>query len=171
MGLDYFFITRNIKSSFIDSGNYERNLVSPMGSIVWNDKHSINAGVNLLKIPGMDKVIDKVNVAMYYQYKSPKILFLAGSFPRSEVLGNYNNFFFKDSVNNFVPLMQGVFWQIGSDKNFFNAWFDRTIRNARSTNISSWDYREKHRKDCFLPIFNRICFIIPIPNLQRQTKV
>ncbi|MDO5665815.1 MAG: hypothetical protein Q4G63_11250 [Bacteroidia bacterium] len=125
--LNYFFDnTEYEKSPFIDSETMNGIWLNPMGSIVWDNKHSINAGVNLLKIPGMNKAIDKVDVTAYYEYKSPKILFRAGSFPRSEVLGNYNNFFFKDSINNFVPLMQGVFWQIGNDKIFFNAWFDRT---------------------------------------------
>ena len=126
-GLEYFFDnTEYGKSSFLDSETMNGIWLNPMGSIVWDNKYSINAGVNLLKIPGMDKAIDKVGVTMYYQYESPKILFRAGSFPRSAVLGNYNNFFFKDSVNNFNPLMQGVFWQFGDSRNFFNAWFDRT---------------------------------------------
>ena len=125
--LDYFFDnTEYGRSSFTDSETMNGIWLKPMGSIGWGEKHSIRSGVNLLKIPGMDKAIDKVDVTMYYQYKSPKILFRAGSFPRSEVLGNYSNFFFKDSINNFIPLMQGVFCQIGDRQNFFNAWFDRT---------------------------------------------
>ncbi len=127
VSLEYFFDnTEYEKFSFIDSETMNGIWLNPMGNIVWNNKHSLNAGVNLLKIPGMDNAIDKVDVTVYYQYDSPNILFRAGSFPRSEVLRNYNNFFFKDSVNNFIPLMQGVFWQIGRGRNFFNAWFDRT---------------------------------------------
>lgn len=127
VGVDYFFDnTEYKKSSHIDSETMNGVWINPMGSIVWDSRHSINAGVNLLKIPGMDKALDKVDVTMYYQYKTDKVLFRAGAFPRSELLGNYNNFFFKDSINNFIPLMQGVFWQIGNNDNFFNAWFDRT---------------------------------------------
>lgn len=127
VGLDYFFDnTEYQKSSFTDSETMNGIWLNPMGSIVWNKEHSVNAGVNLLKIPGMDKAIDKVDVTLYYQYKTDKMLFRAGSFPRSEVLANYNNFFFKDSVNNFIPLIQGVFWQIGDETTFLNAWFDRT---------------------------------------------
>lgn len=127
LGLDYFFDnTEYAKSSFQDSESMNGVWLKPMGTISWHNKHSINGGVNLLKIPGTEKVIDKVNVTMYYQYQSNNILFRAGSFPRSDLLGNYNTFFFKDSVNNFTPLMQGVFFQIGNGDNFFNAWFDRT---------------------------------------------
>lgn len=127
VGLDYFFDnTEYAKSSFLDSETMNGVWLKPVGTISWNDKHSINGGVNLLKIPGTDKVIDKVNITMYYQFESPKILFRAGSFPRSDILGNYNTFFFKDSVNNFIPFMQGVFIQFGNNKNFINTWYDRT---------------------------------------------
>lgn len=127
VGLKYFFDnTEYGQLSFIDSETMNGIWLNPMGSLVWGDKYSINVGVNLLKIPGMGKTIDKVDVMMYYQYKSSGFLFRAGSFPRSEVLENYNNFFFKDSVNNFIPLMQGLFCQIGSNRNFFNMWLDWT---------------------------------------------
>lgn len=127
VGLDYFFDnTEFSKSSHIDSETMNGVWLNPLGSITLDSKHSINAGVNLLKIPGMNKAIDKVDVTAFYQYKTDKILFRAGSFPRADILSNYNNFFFKDSVNNFLPLMQGVFIQFGSEKNFINGWFDRT---------------------------------------------
>lgn len=127
VGLDYFFDnTEYEKSSFIDSETMNGVWLNPLGSIVWDEKHSVNAGVNLLKIPGMHRAIDKVDVTMYYEYKTPKVLFRVGAFPRADILSNYNNFFFKDSVNNFIPLLQGVFWQLGDDGNFFNAWMDWT---------------------------------------------
>lgn len=127
VGLDYFFDnTEYENSSFLDSETMNGIWLNPMGTIEWNDKHSINAGVNLLNIPGMGKAINTVDVTLYYQHTSPNVLFRAGSFPRDEVLGNYNTFFFKDSINHFTPLMRGVFLQIGNSRNFFNAWFDRT---------------------------------------------
>ncbi len=127
VGFDYFFDnTEYAKSSFIDSETMNGVWVSPVGSIVWDGRHSLHAGVNLLKIPGMQKAIDKTDVTAYYQYQTPCVLFRAGSFSRDEVLSNYNTFFFKDSINNFIPLMQGVFFQVGNSDNFFNAWFDRT---------------------------------------------
>lgn len=127
VGLDYFFDNIEYKkSSFIDSETMNGVWLSPIGSITWNNTHSLNAGVNLLKIPGTDKMIDEANTIIYYQYSTPKILFRAGSFPKDELLNNYNNFFFKDSVNNFIPQMEGVFLRIGNNDKFFNAWFDRT---------------------------------------------
>lgn len=126
-GLDYFFDnTEFAKSTYIDSETMNGMWLNPIGSISWNKGHSLNAGVNLLKIPGTDRMIDKAKTIIYYQYTTPNILFRAGSFPKDELLGNYNNFFFKDSVNNFIPQMEGVFFQIGNNSNYFNAWFDRT---------------------------------------------
>lgn len=127
VGLDYFFDnTEYSKSSFLDSESMNGVWLNPMGRIIWNDNHSVNAGVNLLKIPGTGEVTNKVKTAIYYQYETPNVIFRAGSFPKNELLGNYNNFFFKDSVNNFIPMMEGVFFQIGNDGNFINGWFDRT---------------------------------------------
>ncbi|HBK30377.1 MAG TPA: hypothetical protein DDZ96_07865 [Porphyromonadaceae bacterium] len=127
VGVDYFFDnTEYDGSSYIDSETMNGVWLNPLGRIVWDGRHSVNAGVNLLKIPGMDKALDKVDVTMYYQYKAPKILFRAGAFPRKEVLGDYNNFFFKDSVNHFIPLIQGVFVRLGDERTYATAWFDRT---------------------------------------------
>lgn len=127
LGLEYFFDNGEYDdSSYLRSGTMNGIWFNPLGSVAWNEHHAIFAGVNLLKIPGMAKAVDKTDVTLYYQYKHPKILFRAGAFPRSEVLDNYNTFFFRDSVNHFMPLMQGVFWQFGSKENFFNAWMDWT---------------------------------------------
>lgn len=127
VGLDYFFDNIEYqKSSLKDSETMNGIWLTPMAGISWHNNHSLNAGVNLLKIPGTSDIIDKAELKMYYQYKTDNILFRAGSFPRNEVLSNYNTFFFKDSVNNFIPQIQGVFLQIGNNRNYFNAWFDRT---------------------------------------------
>lgn len=127
VGLDYFFDNMEYKkSSFILPQTQSGVWLSPMGGIHWDSCHTIYGGVNLLKIPGTKSTIDKTLLTLYYQYETPKVLFRAGAFPRKEVLSNYSDFFFKDSVNNFVPLIQGVFWQIGNNRNFFNAWMDWT---------------------------------------------
>lgn len=127
LGLDYFFDnTEYGASSFVDSETMNGIWLNPLGGIGWDSRHAVFAGVNLLKIPGMHKAVDEVEVTAYYQYKAPKILFRAGAFPRKEVLANYGNFFFKDSVNHFIPLIQGFFFQVGDEDLFFNAWFDRT---------------------------------------------
>lgn len=127
LGFDYFFDNREYeKSSFTDPQTLNGIWITPAGGISWDSSHTVVAGVDMLKIPGMRKAIDKIDLTLYYQYQTPKITFRAGSFPRRDVLNNYTDFFFNDSVNYFMPLMQGLFWQIGREENFFNAWMDWT---------------------------------------------
>ena len=127
LGLDYFFDNREYeKSSYIEPQTLNGIWFSPSGGVTWDSSHTIVAGVDLLKIPGMKKAIDKVDLTLFYQYDSPNTIFRAGSFPRRDALSNYSDFFFNDSVKYFIPLMQGLFWQIGKGDNFFNAWMDWT---------------------------------------------
>jgi hypothetical protein len=124
---DYFFDNQEYKkSSFIDPQTMNGIWLNPLAGITWDSAHTLYGGVNLLKIPGMQEAVNKVDVTLYYQYETPKVLFRAGAFPRKEALPNYSDFFFKDSVNHFMPLMQGIFWQIGKGRNFLNAWMDWT---------------------------------------------
>lgn len=136
-GVDYFFDNMEYKgSSFIAPQTQTGVWLNVLGGIAWSKSHSIYAGVNLLNIPGMKKTVNKTDFTLYYQYESPKILFRAGTFPRKEALPNYSDFFFKDSVNNFIPLMQGIFFQYGRDRNFINAWMDWTGYATENTRES-----------------------------------
>ena len=127
LGMDYFLDNMEYSaSSYAVSHTLNGVWFNPMGGIAMDSVHTLFGGVNLLKIPGSAKTIDKTDITLFYQYETPKILFRAGSFQRREVLDNYSDFFFKDSVNNLMPLMRGVFWQIGKKDNFFNAWVDWT---------------------------------------------
>lgn len=135
LDLDYFFDnTEYDKSSYIDAGTMNGVWLNPEGAISWDKVNSINVGVNLLLIPGNKKTLEKVDLTIYYQFETDKSLFRVGAFPRKEVLGNYDTFFFKDSVNNYSPQMQGVFWQLGKDRNFVNAWMDWTGSASRQVN-------------------------------------
>lgn len=137
VGLDYFFDNQEYeKSSFADPQTLHGIWLNTLGGVTWDSTHTIYAGIDLLKIPGMKKAVNKTVVALYYQYKKPGILLRAGAFPRKEVLSNYSDLFFRDSVNYFMPLMQGVFLQIGKDDNFFNAWMDWTGHAAADTRES-----------------------------------
>jgi len=127
LGFEYFFDNQEYeKSSYIDPQTMNGIWLQPLAGISWDSAHALLGGVNLLKIPGTDEVADKAELVLYYQYETPKVLFRAGSFSSIEALPNYSDFFFSDSVNNFMPLMQGFFWQIGKERNFFNAWMDWT---------------------------------------------
>ena len=127
VGMDYFFDNMEYKhSSYADARTLQGIWLKPQGGITWDSAHAVYAGVDLLKMPGMKHAVDKVDVTLYYQYATDKVLFRAGAFPRRDVLSNYSDFFFRDSVNHFMPLMQGLFWQVGRGGNFINAWMDWT---------------------------------------------
>lgn len=160
VGVDYFFDNREYeKSSFTDSQTLHGVWLDMLGGIMWDSTHTIYAGVNLLKIPGMNKAVNKTDMTLYYQYKGSKTLFRAGAFPRKEVLSNYSDFFFRDSVNHFMPLMQGIFLQIGRDGNFFNAWMDWTGYATANTRESFYlGFSGKIAKGIFFGDFQSYLF-------------
>jgi len=126
-GMDYFFDNMEYKPSpYADARTLQGIWLNALGGVEWDSTHTLVGGVNLLKMPGMQRAVDKAEVTLYYRYENDKVHFRAGAFPRREVLSNYSDFFFRDSVNQFMPLMQGIFWQLGKDNNFFNAWMDWT---------------------------------------------
>lgn len=137
VGLDYFFDNMEYKkSSFSDPQTLHGVWLNTLGGVAWDSTYAIYAGVNLLKIPGSHKAINQTDVTLYYQFTKPKILFRAGAFSREEVLSNYSDFFFRDSVSHFMPLMQGVFWQWGTADNFLNGWMDWTGYATENTRES-----------------------------------
>lgn len=127
VGFNYFFDNNEYgNSSYTSSQTMNGIWLKPTVAYNWDDKNSIYAGINLLKIPGTDKIIDKTKLTLYYEYSNPKVIFRAGAFPKEETLSNYNTFFFSDSIRNFEPVMSGIFWQIGRGDTFFNLWLDWT---------------------------------------------
>lgn len=160
LDLDYFFDnTEYDKSTYLDAGTMHGVWLNPEGAISWDNSNSINVGINLLLIPGNKKTLEKVDLTMYYQYELGRSLFRVGAFPRSEVLSNYDTFFFKDSVNNFIPQMQGAFWQIGKDRNFVNAWLDWTGSASRQVNENFFiGLSGKISKDIFFADFQSYMF-------------
>lgn len=127
VGMDYFFDNMEYKpSQYADARTLQGIWFNALGGVSWDSTNTLVAGVNLLKMPGMNHAIDKAEVTLYYNYENEKVQFRAGAFPRREVLSNYSDFFFRDSVNQFMPLMQGIFWQLGKENNFVNAWMDWT---------------------------------------------
>ena len=124
--LQYFFNNNEFApSSYALKQTMAGTWLNTLGGISWDESHAIFGGVNLLKIPGLQPTINKIDVTLFYQYETSRFFFRAGAFPRKDVL-NYCNFFFRDSIQHFVPQMQGIFFQIGRDRNFFNAWLDWT---------------------------------------------
>lgn len=126
-GLNYFFDnTEYAKSTLTKDQTMAGVHFSPEIGVKWDSLHTIFVGTDLLKISGSQNIIDIAQPIAYYRYQHPKASFYAGVFPRSELLSNYSDLFFQDSINYYRPTLQGFFWQAGKKSSFFNLWLDWT---------------------------------------------
>lgn len=124
-GLNYFFDnTEYEKSSLTQDQTMNGVHFSPELGMSWDSMHAVFGGVDALKISGTKSFTDKVDLTAYYQYQSQHVKFLAGAFHRADLLSNYSDFFFQDSVLNFRPIMQGIYLRVGNKKAFYNLWLD-----------------------------------------------
>jgi len=127
LGLNYFFDNTEFSSSTLTIDQTMKGVhLIPGVAVEWDKNNSLHGGTDLLNISGSQKTIEKIDLVAYYQFQSRKTLFRAGSFPRQNILSNYSDFFFKDSIRYFRPNLQGLFWQVSNPTSFFNLWLDWT---------------------------------------------
>lgn len=134
LGYNYFFDNAEYSMSTYstDQTMHGMNLTPELG-LRLDDRQTVYAGVNLLKIAGSPSFTDAEDFLAYYQYKVPKVMFRAGAFPREDLLDNYSTLLFKDSIRYFRPVMHGVFVKVNNDNNdFFNVWLDWTGYGSES---------------------------------------
>ena len=134
LGYNYFFDNEEYSGSTysLDQTMHGMNLMPELG-LRLDDRQTVYAGVNLLKIGGSPRFTDGEDFMAYYQYKTPKVMIRAGSFPKEDMLDNYSTFLFKDSIRYFRPIMHGIFVKVGNDNNdFFNVWLDWTGYGSES---------------------------------------
>jgi len=125
VGLNYFFDNTEFSKSNLTTDQTMKGIhFTPELGVSWDSVHSVYVGADLLKISGTHNFVDVVQPIAYYRYKNEKSTFYAGAFLRNEVLSNYSDLFFQDSVSYFRPTLQGLFWQKGTKKAFFNVWLD-----------------------------------------------
>jgi len=124
-GLNYFFDNTEYEKSTLTQDQTMNGVhLSPELGMSWDTAHAIFGGIDALKISGTNSFVDKIDLIAYYQYSSPYIHFQAGAFPRANLLSNYSDFFYQDSVLNFRPIMQGFFVRAGNNKAFYSLWLD-----------------------------------------------
>ena len=123
---DFFFDnTEYARSTLTDDQTMAGVRLSPELGLSWDNGHAIFAGVSGLKGFGSPNTLDKISPIGYYRFSKSQMQFYAGIFLRKELLSNYSDFFFQDSINYYVPTMQGLFWQLGStEASFVNLWLD-----------------------------------------------
>jgi hypothetical protein len=104
--------------------------LAPEIGIVWEDKHRIFAGTDLMHEYGSNDVLTYYAPLIYYEYAGNPFRFYAGVIPRSLALDKYPRMFFQDSIMNFRPVINGIFWEYGSGDNYANVWLDWTGRQT-----------------------------------------
>lgn len=126
-GLDFFFDnTEYAGSSYTFDQTMAGVHFTPEIGFAWDKKHAIYAGVDMLKKLGSNLAVDNTTFLAYYQFQDKKSLFRAGSFSKDELLSDYSNFFFQDSVRYYRPSINGLFYKQGTDKKYFKLWLDWT---------------------------------------------
>ncbi len=150
-GLNYFFDnTEFTKSSIAKDQTMTGVHFTPELGLAFDSVHSFFAGADLLKTAGSQNVIDIIQPIAYYKYQTPSVSFYAGAFPRSELLSNYSDLFFQDSVNYYRPTLTGIFWQVGRKNSFFNLWLDWTAHQTSAVRETFFAGASAHQKSGML---------------------
>ena len=103
----------------------------PQIGLSYHERHRIFVGIDAMQEFGSEKTIDFYAPIAYYQFEGEHFNFYMGSFPRKPLLKNYPRMFFQDSVFNYRPVMNGLFWEYRSLKDdYFNVWLDWTGRQT-----------------------------------------
>jgi hypothetical protein len=104
--------------------------IAPELGVTWDSLHMANAGINLLHEFGSAKVIDKFYLTAYYRLDRRPFTFIMGAFPRNYAIEKYPRIFFQDSIAYYRPNINGIFWEIHKNQNYFNVWLDWTSRQS-----------------------------------------
>lgn len=92
----------------------------------FDDKHYIMGGVDAMKRLGGHDVLDDIHLLAYYHLKDDNTLFKVGTFHRHDLLDDYSNFFFQDSISFYKHTMEGIYFVKGDEKQFVKLWLDWT---------------------------------------------
>lgn len=92
----------------------------------FDKKHYVYGGVDVMRSLGGHKFIDDIHLLAYYQLKDKNTLFKVGAFHRHDLLDDYSDFFFQDSVAYYKHTMEGIYFKKGDDKQFVKLWLDWT---------------------------------------------
>lgn len=118
--------------------------LSPEIGISWNEKHRIFAGLDAMHEFGSDKIIGFVDPIAYYNFDGEQFRFYMGAFPRKLALEKYPRMFLNDSIGNYRPNLNGIFWEYYQKNNYMNVWLDWTSRQTeehRETFFMGWSGR------------------------------
>ncbi|MCL1867670.1 MAG: hypothetical protein FWF72_01795 [Paludibacter sp.] len=128
-------------SDFIEDKTLGGVNFAPQAGIAWKGENAVFAGVNLLKEFGTQQVIDKATLILFYRNKiylknNWTQSFYAGIFPRARLFSNYSDLLFWQPLTNYMPVIQGLYYEIRQNNNFANAWIDWTGKPTETVNES-----------------------------------
>ncbi len=131
-GVHSFFDNKEFTGSQVqNSGTMAGVHLAPQIGISFQYKHRIFAGIDVMHEFGSNEAVDYYDPIAYYQFDKAPFAFYMGAFPRKPVLDNYPRMFFQDSINNYRPTINGLFWEFYSKKNdYLNLWLDWTSRQT-----------------------------------------
>ena len=103
----------------------------PQLGLSFQEQHRLFFGIDAMHEFGSDKTIGYYDPIAYYQFDGEPFVFYMGAFPRKPLLKNYPRMFFQDSILNYRPVINGLFWEYRSTKDdYFNCWLDWTGRQS-----------------------------------------
>ncbi|MDR2823808.1 MAG: hypothetical protein LBB41_01250 [Prevotellaceae bacterium] len=129
------------RSSYIKDRTFGGVNFVPQGGLKFGKGHSIFAGLNLLKEFGTQQVIDRATPIIFYKNETFSRndciqSFRAGIFPRETHFSNFSDLLFWQPLTNYMPVIQGLFYQIRRKNNFANVWIDWTGKPSTTDNES-----------------------------------
>ena len=132
VGLHSFFDNNEFAKSSIGASQTMAGVhIAPQIGVGLDNKSRIFAGIDAMHEFGSDKTFGYHDLIAYYELDNKPFRFYIGAFPRQLALDKYPRFFFQDSINNYRPVMNGLFWEIYSQKgSYMNIWLDWTSRQT-----------------------------------------
>lgn len=101
------------------SGTIFSARLTPKIGVEWDEKNSLNFGVDIFNDFGDDtKFFSKARPQIYYRFATPKVRAYAGIFDRKAMEGYYSELFFSDAARYYENRVQGVLGQYVGDRGY-----------------------------------------------------
>ncbi|KAA6303616.1 MAG: hypothetical protein EZS26_000167 [Candidatus Ordinivivax streblomastigis] len=131
-GVHAFFDNTEFANASVQSSQTMAGVhLSPEIGLGWQEKHRIYVGFDAMHEYGSPQTVDYVDPILYYEFSGHPFTFYMGAFPRQLVLDKYPRMFFQDSIRNYRPIINGLFWEYQRKENSLNIWLDWTGRQSR----------------------------------------
>jgi hypothetical protein len=122
------FLTSKVKIHQTMAGTH----IAPQIGLSVDSVHKVFVGADVMREFGSDELIDYTDALCYYEFDKKPFTFYMGAFPRKYAVSDFPRIFFQDSISNYRPVMNGIFWQIYNETNYVNVWLDWTSRQTET---------------------------------------